>query len=157
MKKYLLFFFSFFYFFITTPAFAQKAFNDDFSTNLNKWELVNGSWAYWQINNQALYATILQSRKLSTIVPKNEFWQEMAEYEVDFIFKVFGYTTFVARLFSAILGILSIYGINILGKELINKKVGLISALILTINPFHLYFSQEARPYILLFLFSIFL
>jgi hypothetical protein len=77
-------------------------------------------------------------------------------YILYFIFKVFGYTTFVARLFSAILGILSIYGIYILGKELINKKVGLISALILTINPFHLYFSQEARPYILLFLFSIF-
>ena len=92
MKKYLLFFFSFFYFFIITPVFAQKTFNDDFSTNLNKWELVNGSWNYWQINNQALHATILQSRKLSTIVPKNEFWQAMEEYEVDFIFKVFDST-----------------------------------------------------------------
>lgn len=77
-------------------------------------------------------------------------------YILYFIFKVFGYTTFIARLFSAILGVLSIYGIYLLGRELINKKIGLISALILTINPFHLYFSQEIRPYILLFLFSIF-
>lgn len=92
MKKYLLFFFSFCYLFITTPVFAQKTFTDDFSTNLNKWELINGSWAYWQINNQSLYATISQSRKLSTIVPKNEFWQEMEEYKVDFIFKVFDNT-----------------------------------------------------------------
>lgn len=92
MKKYFLFFFSFFYLFAAVPIFAQKSFSDDFSTNLNKWELVNGSMSYWLINNQALYATISQSRKLSTIVPKNEFWQDMSEYSVDFIFKVFDNT-----------------------------------------------------------------
>lgn len=92
MKKYLLFFFSFIYLFAATPAFAQKSFDDDFSSNLNKWELVNGSWSYWQINSQTLYATLSQSRKLSTIVPKNEFWQDMEEYTVDFVFKVFDST-----------------------------------------------------------------
>lgn len=92
MKKHLLFFFSFIYLFASQPVFAQKTFSDDFSSNLNKWELVNGSWSYWQISNQALYATITQSRKLSTIVPKNEFWQDMEEYEVDFVFKVFDNT-----------------------------------------------------------------
>ncbi len=77
-------------------------------------------------------------------------------YSLYYIFKVFGYTTFVARFFSAIIGVFSVYGMYLFGKELINKKIGLISALLLVINPFHLYYSQEARPYILLFLFSIF-
>ncbi len=76
-------------------------------------------------------------------------------YSLYFIFKVFGYTTFVARLYSAILGIISLYAIYLLGKELLNKRIGLIAAFILAVNYFHLYYSQDARPYILLLLFSI--
>lgn len=89
MKKYLLFLISFFCLLASKPALAQKIFSDDFSGNLDQWQLVNGSMSYWQIIDQVLYATIFQSRQLSTIVPKDEFWQEMDEYTVDFIFKVF--------------------------------------------------------------------
>ena len=89
MKKYFLFLFSFVFLFSITPVRAQRIFSDDFSGNLEKWQLVNGDISYWQVSNQALYATIAQSRKLSTIVPKDEFWQGMDEYTVDFIFKVF--------------------------------------------------------------------
>jgi len=92
MKNYLLFLLFFYYLFANKPVLAQKVFSDDFSTNLDKWTLVNGSMTYWKINNQALYATISQSRKLSTIVPKDELWQAMEEYSVDFIFKVFDNT-----------------------------------------------------------------
>ncbi len=92
MKNYFLGFFAFCYFFSTKPAFAQRTFSDDFSGNLDKWTLVNGLMSYWQITNQALYAKISQSSKLSTIVPKDEDWQGMDEYEVDFIFKVFDNT-----------------------------------------------------------------
>ena len=35
-----------------------------------------------------------------------------------------------------------------------SKKTGLIAAIILCVNPFHLYYSQEARPYVFFFLFS---
>lgn len=76
-------------------------------------------------------------------------------YILYFIFKIFGYTELIARLFSAVLGVVSIYALYILAKEIFNKKIALISALLLAINSFHLYYSQEARPYILLFLFSI--
>ncbi len=71
---------------------AAKVFRDDFSNNLNQWTLVNGSLTYWQIDNQALYASISQSRQLSTLVPKDEFWQDMDEYTVAFVFKVFDST-----------------------------------------------------------------
>lgn len=121
MKKYLLFFFSFVYLFADQAVAAQKIFTDDFSTNLDKWELVNGSWSYWQINNQALFATITQSRKLSTIVPKNEFWQEMEEYTVDFIFKVFDSTdkNFVVGMRDAS----NFYDFHFYGNQLIIEDI----------------------------------
>jgi hypothetical protein len=75
-------------------------------------------------------------------------------YLLYFIFKVFGYTTFIARLFSATLGVLSVFYIYKLGKELISKNIGLLVALLLAINSFHIYYSQDARPYILLLLFT---
>lgn len=76
-------------------------------------------------------------------------------YLLYFVFKVFGYTTLVARLFSAVLGVITIFAFYKFSKELFNKKVALIASFLLSINSFHLYYSQEARPYILLLLFSI--
>ena len=68
---------------------------------------------------------------------------------------IFGHTTLVIRAVSAIIGLLSIYSIYLLGKELDNRKTGLISALFLSVNYFHILYSQEARPYVLLALFAI--
>lgn len=76
-------------------------------------------------------------------------------YMLYFVFKIFGYTTLVARSYSAVLGILSLYASYLLGKELFNKQVGLLTAFVLTLNYFHLSYSQEARPYMLLLLFSV--
>lgn len=70
-------------------------------------------------------------------------------------FLFFGYTIFVARLLSAIIGVLGVFSIYLLGKEVMNKKVGLISAFLLAINAFHLYYSQEVRMYSLLLLLTV--
>jgi mannosyltransferase len=69
-----------------------------------------------------------------------------------FVFKIFGYTTFVARMFSAVVGVAGVAGIYFLGKELFNNKVGIYASLLLAVNYFHLFYSQEARMYSLLFL-----
>ncbi len=63
------------------------------------------------------------------------------------LFTIFGHTAIVARLFSAIFGIISIYAIYRLGKSLISENVGLFSALLMAINEYNLYISQDARPY----------
>ena len=60
---------------------------------------------------------------------------------------IFGHTTFVVRMFSALIGVLSIYSIYLLGKEIKDHKTGLISAVLLSVNYFHIWYSQEARPY----------
>lgn len=66
--------------------------------------------------------------------------------------KIFGYTTLNARIFSAIIGIVGIYYLYLLAKELFNKRIGLIAGLLLAVNYFHIYYSQEIRMYTLLFL-----
>ena len=58
-----------------------------------------------------------------------------------------GDSEFILRLFPFIFGVLSIPAIYLVAKELFDKKVGLISAFILTISPFHIYYSQELRTY----------
>ena len=76
-------------------------------------------------------------------------------YTVYFLFKLFGYSTFVVRIYSAIIGVVSLYAMYILGREMMNKKTGLIAAMLLCVNYFHLFYSQESRPYIFLLLFTI--
>lgn len=66
---------------------------------------------------------------------------------LNFIFKTLAYTSFVARMFSLIFGVLGIYCTFLLGKEIRNKNTGLFAALILSVNYFHIFYSQEARVY----------
>lgn len=68
------------------------------------------------------------------------------------LFKIFGYTSFVARIFSALLGISGVISIFFLGKEMFNKRVGIYAMILVTINYFQLYYSQDARMYPMLFL-----
>lgn len=72
-------------------------------------------------------------------------------FSLHFFFQIFGYTTLVMRLYSALFGVAGIIAIYFLGKELMNKKVGLIAALLLAVNYFQIYYSQEARMYSMLF------
>lgn len=67
-------------------------------------------------------------------------------------FYFFGHTPLVARMLVALIGIAGVWSIYLLGKEIHAKKTGLIAALLLAVNYFHIYYSQDARPYPLLFL-----
>ncbi|MBU0756911.1 MAG: glycosyltransferase family 39 protein [Nanoarchaeota archaeon] len=68
---------------------------------------------------------------------------------------LFGNTLWNARFLSVIFGTVSIYLIYLLGKELSDSKVGMLSALFLAISPLHVYVSQEARTYAMFFMFSL--
>lgn len=86
----------------------------------------------------------------------NDLQPPLYFYILKYLFRIFGYTTLVMRLFSAILGVAAVWGIYLLGKEIFSKKAGLISSAILGLNFFHIYYSQEGRPYSFLVLFTIF-
>ena len=84
-----------------------------------------------------------------------EFIPHMYFLILRFVFDIFGYTTSVARIFSAIIGVFGVYSIYLFGKELINKRTGLLASALVCINFFHISYSQEIRPYGMLFLFTV--
>ena len=59
----------------------------------------------------------------------------------------FGTSEIALRLLSLIFGLLTIYFVYLIGKELFNKKVGLIVGVLLATSGLHIYYSQEARMY----------
>jgi dolichyl-phosphate-mannose-protein mannosyltransferase len=71
-----------------------------------------------------------------------------------FAFTVFGHTEGVARSISVIAGTISVWGMWLLGKELYNKQLGNIAAILTCVNYYNIFYSQEARGYIVAFLFA---
>ena len=69
--------------------------------------------------------------------------------------KFFGTSEFALRSPSLIFSFLSIIFIFKLTKELFNEKVGIVSALLLSIWPYSINYAQEARMYALLWLLGI--
>ena len=61
-----------------------------------------------------------------------------------------GQSAFIARTFSMFWGVISVALIYQLGRRAFNRQVGLLVAFLLAINPFHIWYSQEARMYMLL-------
>ncbi|NBL65782.1 hypothetical protein GV828_11280 [Flavobacterium sp. NST-5] len=64
-----------------------------------------------------------------------------------FLSSLFGHSIIVARIFSAVFGVASVLTIYLFAKELLNKTTGQIAAVLMTVNFFHIYHSQEGRPY----------
>ncbi|MCI0414415.1 glycosyltransferase family 39 protein [bacterium] len=73
---------------------------------------------------------------------------------VHYWFQLVGYNAYTARFLSAIVGITTIPAIYVLGKELYNRRVGLICAAFTAFNFYSIFYSQEARAYIFAFLFT---
>jgi len=68
----------------------------------------------------------------------------------------FGTSEIWVRLLSVSLGVISIYLIYKIGESLGSSRVGLLTALFLAISPYHLWYSQEGRPYMLFVTVSLF-
>lgn len=60
---------------------------------------------------------------------------------------LFGTSEIALRSLSVLFGILAIYFVYRIGKELINREVGIIASLFLATSGLHIYYSQEARMY----------
>jgi mannosyltransferase len=62
---------------------------------------------------------------------------------------VFGFSEVVLRIPSVIFGVLTVFLAYLIGRKIFNKKVALISSLLLATSGLHIYYSQEARMYAL--------
>lgn len=61
--------------------------------------------------------------------------------------KIFGLNEFAIRLPSVLFGVLSVLAIYLVGKEIFNKKVGLIAAFLTNFLNIEILWSRQARPY----------
>ncbi|MCM8784132.1 MAG: glycosyltransferase family 39 protein [Candidatus Omnitrophica bacterium] len=98
---------------------------------LGKWELwydeilaIKTAQNFRLANNSYLYYTLLY------------YW-----------IKFFKFSESTVRIPSLIFSMLSIASLYLLGKNLFNEKIALFSTGLLAFNPFHIWYSQEARPY----------
>ena len=77
-------------------------------------------------------------------------------YWIEHIMLYFGSSETVLRLVPALSGTCTIPVFYLLGREFHNRETGLVAAALLTVSPFHIYYSQEARSFTLfLFCFSL--
>ena len=75
----------------------------------------------------------------------SEYRLPLQIYSMAVTIGLFGMTEIGVRLASVIFGVMSIFGVYFLAKELINRKVAIIAALFLSISPWHLQFSRQAN------------
>lgn len=88
------------------------------------------------------------------------FWHAICSSEANMAFyygllRLFirpGQSEFVIRSVSALSGVLTVPVIYALGKRIFGEREGLIAAALLTVNTFHIAYSQEARSYSLVVL-----
>jgi 4-amino-4-deoxy-L-arabinose transferase-like glycosyltransferase len=69
---------------------------------------------------------------------------------------LFGFSERGARSLSAVMGVLMVWGMYLTGVLLKNRRVALLAAALAAVNPFLVYYSQEARMYALLALAGVF-
>ena len=95
------------------------------------------------------------ANSMRTMLDRSYAWNDLPPLYFVFLWvwmNVLGEGEFTARLFSVLLGTASVAAIYQLGKTLFNGRAGLIAALFTAINWSHMLHSQEARPYIQVFL-----
>ena len=66
-----------------------------------------------------------------------------------------GHWEWSLRLPSVLAGILTVLAVYLVGSYCFNRRVGALSSLAVAVSTFHVYYSQEARPYSLLMLFAL--
>jgi uncharacterized membrane protein len=73
-------------------------------------------------------------------------------YWIEHFMLNFGHNELVLRFIPAIAGTLTIPLVFFVGRRLLNKYAGVIAAALLTVLPFHIFYSQNARAFSLLLL-----
>jgi len=72
---------------------------------------------------------------------------------VEHIMLIFGKNEIVLRIIPALLGVFTIPLVYLIGKEFIDRNVGIIAAAAFAVSPFLIYYSQEARAYSMMLFF----
>jgi len=120
-------------FFLTIIGFVLRFYNLGF----------NSLW----LDEAVTYDTSGKSfGEIWTIISSGDFNPPLF-YWMEHVMLFFGNNEFILRIIPAILGILTIPLFYLVGKELLDRNVGILAAALLAFSSFHIYYSQEARAY----------
>ena len=84
----------------------------------------------------------LETSQFKVFYPENNGREGLFIWLIALSFKLFGPMAWSIRLVCALLGILTVWGLYLLTKELLNKKVALLSSFFLAISFWHINFSR---------------
>jgi len=112
---------------------------------------------FYHLDGQSLWAdegnsVALARRSLAEITygAAYDIHPPLYYYLLHFWIQAFGTSEFAVRSLSAVIGTLLVCLTFLLGRRLFDPWVGLVGAFLSAVSPFQVYYSQEARMYILL-------
>jgi mannosyltransferase len=115
----------------------------------------------YRLDGQSLWAdegnsAALALRSLSTITrdAAHDIHPPLYYYLLHFWVRLWGNSENALRSLSVLAGTLLLWATFVLGQELFNLRVAYVAAFLAAISPFQVYYSQEARMYILVALWS---
>jgi len=104
-----------------------------------------GNESYWV---DEMSTVVEGQQSIQQVLASGRLDQPPAYYlPFHFWVKIFGTAEVGTRSFSTLIGIVSIILIYLIGRELFGKSVGLLSAFLMAISQFQVYYSQQARYY----------
>src|SRR5512141_1083507 len=113
-----------------------------------RWYRIDGQ-SFW--NDEGNSARIAErSLQLITEAAAGDIHPPLYYYLLHFWRDVFGSSEIALRSLSALLGVLLVGLTFLIGHKVFSAGVGLLAAFVAAINPFQIYYSQEARMYMLL-------
>ena len=74
-------------------------------------------------------------------------------YWIEHVMLMLGNNEVILRFIPALLGVLTIPLFYLIGKEFLDRNAGIIAAAACTVSPFLIYYSQEARAYMMMLFF----
>ena len=109
-----------------------------------------GAESLWLDEGVTVYYARLSLADIFSRFSSEEFNPPLYYSLIHLWIRIAGDSEFAVRLPSVLFGVLSIFMIYKTAREMAGREVGLLAALILALNRFHVHFSQEARIYALL-------
>jgi mannosyltransferase len=115
----------------------------------------------YRLDGQSLWAdegnsAALAGRTLATIThdAARDIHPPLYYYLLHLWVRLWGHSEIALRSLSALAGTLLVFATFLLGRELFSRWVACLAALLAAVSPFQVYYSQEARMYVLVALWS---
>ncbi len=110
---------------------------------------------FYRIGDKSLWLDEVMSARLATMPSVSQTVREVAGYDVHpplfpivhFFWMRLGHSDGMARVPSAVFGVLATAMVYLLAWRLLGKTAGLAAALLMAVSAYDIYYSQEARNY----------